>query len=175
VAGVVLLDLGDRRHLYWLVLAVVAVGYALAHRVVISPFGTALVAIRESEARAAAIGIDVDRHRHLALVMSGSLSGLAGALFAFHQNFVSPELLFVALSGEVVVITMLGGLGTLYGSIAGAVLAVGIKELLSTWTDNWLVVLGGLYVLCVMCFPQGLVRLVERGARPARASSEAGA
>jgi branched-chain amino acid transport system permease protein len=123
------------------------------------------VAIRESEARAAAIGIDVDRHKRLALVMSGGLSGLAGVLFAIHQNFVSPELLYFALSGEVVIIAVLGGIGTLYGALVGAVIAVGIKEILSTWTDNWLVFLGALYVVCVMCFPQGLVRLAERGAR----------
>ncbi len=166
-AGSLVLDLADKRHMYWLVLVIVAAGFLGARRIVGSAFGRALIAVRESEARAAAIGIDVDRHKRLALVISGGLSGLAGALFAIHQNFVSPELLYFALSGEVVIIAVLGGLGTLYGSLVGAVVAVGIKELLSTWTDNWLVFLGALYVVCVMCFPQGLVRLAERGdARP---------
>ncbi len=166
-AGAWALDLADKRHMYWLVLALVAAGFLGARRIVASPFGRALVAIRESEARAAAIGIDVDRHKRLALVMSGGLSGLAGVLFAIHQNFVSPELLYFALSGEVVIITVLGGIGTLYGSLVGAVIAVGIKEILSTWTDNWLVFLGALYVVCVLCFPQGLVRLAgaSRGER----------
>jgi branched-chain amino acid transport system permease protein len=164
------LDLADKRHMYWVVLVLVAAGYAGARRIIDSPFGRALVAVRESEGRAAAIGIDVDRHRRIALVISGSLSGLAGVLFAIHQNFVSPELLYFALSGEVVVIALLGGLGTLYGSLVGAVIAVGIKEVLSTWTDNWLVFLGALYVLCVMCFPQGLVRLAERRAMRPRAT-----
>jgi branched-chain amino acid transport system permease protein len=158
-AGPLALDLADKRHMYWLALALVAAGCLAARRVVISPFGRALVGIRESEERAAAIGIDVDRHKRLALVISGALSGLAGVLFAIHQNFVSPELLYFALSGEVVIIVVLGGLGTLYGALVGAVIAVGIKEVLSTWTDNWLVFLGALYVVCVMCFPQGLVRL----------------
>ena len=158
-AGALALDLSDKRHMYWLALAVVAAGCLAARRVVISPFGRALVGIRESEERAAAIGIDVDRHKRVALVLSGALSGLAGVLFAIHQNFVSPELLYFALSGEVVIIAVLGGLGTLYGALVGAVIAVGIKEVLSTWTDNWLVFLGALYVVCVMCFPQGLVRL----------------
>jgi branched-chain amino acid transport system permease protein len=160
-AGPLTLDLADKRHMYWLALALVAGGYLLARRIVISPFGRALVGIRESEERAAAIGIDVNRHRRVALVISGGLSGLAGVLFALHQNFVSPELLYFALSGEVVIIAVLGGLGTLYGALVGAVIAVGIKEVLSTWTDNWLVFLGALYVVCVMCFPQGLVRLAE--------------
>jgi hypothetical protein len=115
----VALDLSDKRHMYWLVLAFVMLGYALARRVVESPFGRALVAVRESEERARAIGIDVTRHRRVALVFSGALAGLAGALFAIFQNFVSPELLFFALSGEVVVIALLGGLGTLYGSLVG--------------------------------------------------------
>lgn len=161
LAGVTL-DLGDRRHMYWVVLLLVSAGFLLARRIVASPFGHALLAIRESEERAAAIGIDVDRHKRLALVMSGALSGLAGVLFALHQNFVSPELLYFALSGEVVIIAVLGGMGTLYGAIVGAVIAVGLKEVLSTWTDNWLVVLGALYVMCVMWFPQGLVRLARR-------------
>ena len=102
---------------------------------------------------------DVDRYKRIVLVISGWFSGLAGVLFAIHQNFVSPELLFWVLSGEVVIIALLGGLGTLYGSLVGAVIAVGIKKILSTRTDNWLVFLGALYVLCVMCFPQGLTRL----------------
>jgi branched-chain amino acid transport system permease protein len=167
--GAFVLDLSDKRHMYWLVLVLVAAGYAAARRIVQSPFGHALVAIRESEERAAAIGIDVDRHRRLVLVMSGGLSGLAGVLFALYQNFVSPELLFFALSGEVVIITVLGGIGTLYGSLVGAVIAVGIREVLSTWTDNWLVFLGALYVVCVMCFPQGLTRIFARDAAGARA------
>jgi len=160
-AGAFVLDLADKRHMYWLALLVVAAGCLAARRVVVSPFGRALVGIRESEERAAAIGIDVNRHKRVALVISGALSGLAGVLFAIHQNFVSPELLYFALSGEVVIIVVLGGLGTLYGALVGAVIAVGIKEVLSTWTDNWLVFLGALYVVCVMCFPQGLVRLAE--------------
>jgi branched-chain amino acid transport system permease protein len=118
--------------------------------------------VRESEERARAIGIDVTRHRRVALVFSGALAGLAGGLFAIYQNFVSPELLFFALSGEVVVIALLGGMGTLYGSLVGAVIAIGLREILSTYTDNWLVVLGALYVACVMCFPQGLTRLFAR-------------
>ena len=161
----VALDLSDKRHMYWLVLAFVMLGYALARRVVESPFGRALVAVRESEERARAIGIDVTRHRRVALVFSGALAGLAGALFAIFQNFVSPELLFFALSGEVVVIALLGGLGTLYGSLVGAVIAIGLREVLSTYTDNWLVFLGALYVVCVMCFPEGLTRLRLRARR----------
>ena len=160
--GALALDLSDKRHMYWLVLAFVALGFALARQIVVSPFGRALVAVRESEERARAIGIDVTRHRRVALVFSGALAGLAGALFAVFQNFVSPELLFFALSGEVVVIALLGGLGTLYGSLVGAVIAIGLREVLSTYTDNWLVFLGALYVICVMCFPQGLTRLFAR-------------
>jgi branched-chain amino acid transport system permease protein len=166
--GALALDLADKRHMYVVTLVLVIVGYVTARRIVASPFGAALVAIRESEERARAIGIDVDRHRRVALIISAGLSGLAGVLFAIHQNFVSPELLFFALSGEVVIITVLGGMGTLYGALVGSVIAVGIKEVMSTWTDNWLVFLGALYVICVMCFPQGLTRIFARGTVPAR-------
>jgi branched-chain amino acid transport system permease protein len=162
------LDLSDKRHMYVVALVLALAGYAVARRIVGSPFGAALVAIRESEARARAIGIDVDRHRRVALLISAGLSGVAGVLFAIHQNFVSPELLFFALSGEVVIITVLGGMGTLYGALLGAFIAVGIKEVMSTWTDNWLVFLGALYVVCVMCFPQGLTRIFAGDTMPAR-------
>ncbi|HYB40456.1 MAG TPA: branched-chain amino acid ABC transporter permease [Candidatus Methylomirabilis sp.] len=167
--GAIALDLSDKRHMYWLVLALVLLGYLAARRVVASPFGHALIAVRESEERARAIGIDVTRHRRVALVFSGALAGLAGGLFAVFQNFVSPELLFFGLSGEVVVIALLGGLGTLYGSLVGAAIAIGLREVLSSYTDNWLVFLGALYVVSVMCFPQGLVRLGEGLFRPRRA------
>jgi branched-chain amino acid transport system permease protein len=161
---VTLLDLSEHGQRYYVVLAFVVLGYLAARRLVTSPFGAALVAVRENEARAAAIGIDVDRHKRVALVLSGGLSGLAGALFAIFQNFVSPELLFWSMSGEVVIMALLGGLGTLYGGMLGAVIAVGFREVLSTYTENWLVFLGALYVVCVMFFPQGLMRLGRRRA-----------
>jgi branched-chain amino acid transport system permease protein len=169
VLGPLTITLADREQMYYVVVAFVVVGYAVARRLVASPFGAALVAVRENEARAAAIGIDVNRHKRLALVVSGALSGLAGALFALFQNFVSPELLFWAMSGEVVIMALLGGLGTLYGGMIGAVIAVGFREILSTYTENWLALLGALYVVCVMFFPEGLVRL--RRSRAARAQS----
>jgi branched-chain amino acid transport system permease protein len=160
------LPLSERQYMYYVVLVCAGLGYLAARRIVASPFGRGLVAIRESEARAAAIGIDVTRHKRLVLIMSGALSGLAGVLFALFQNFVSPELLFWAFSGEVIIMALLGGLGTLYGSLIGAIIAVGVREIMSTYTDNWLVFLGALYVICVMFFPQGLTRLFERrGAR----------
>jgi branched-chain amino acid transport system permease protein len=162
VLGPLTIALSDREQMYYVVVAFVIVGYVVARRLVASPFGAALVAVRENEARAAAIGIDVDRHKRLALVASGALSGLAGALFALFQNFVSPELLFWAMSGEVVIMALLGGLGTLYGGMIGAVIAVGFREVLSSYTDNWLVFLGALYVVSVMFFPQGLTRLRRR-------------
>ena len=160
--GALALDLSDKRHMYWLVLAFVAPGSRWPGASWSRRSAQALIAVRESEERARAIGIDVTRHRRVALVFSGALAGLAGGLFAIYQNFVSPELLFFALSGEVVVIALLGGMGTLYGSLVGAVIAIGLREILSTYTDNWLVVLGALYVACVMCFPQGLTRLFAR-------------
>jgi branched-chain amino acid transport system permease protein len=164
VLGPVVVAIADREQMYYVVLVFAVLGYAIARRLVRSPFGAALIAVRENETRAAAIGIDVDRHRRLALVLSGGLSGLAGALFALFQNFVSPELLFWAMSGEVVIMALLGGLGTLYGGMIGAVIAVGFREILSTYTENWLVFLGALYVLCVMFFPQGLMGLRRRRA-----------
>jgi len=164
------------RLVYFVVLASTVGGFLLARRVIDAPFGSVLTAIRESETRARFLGYDVVAHKRRAFVLSGALAALAGGLQAITGLVIGagPSLLHWINSGEVIVMAVLGGMGTLYGPMLGAALFVGGEELLSTYTEFWRAVLGTVFVLFVVFVPRGLVslpgrlqrRLRERGGGP---------
>ncbi|ADQ69344.1 branched-chain amino acid ABC-type transport system, permease component [Halogeometricum borinquense DSM 11551] len=155
--GPVILDGGLVRY-YFLVLVVVG-GYLLARRLIRAPFGTVLQAIRESEERASFVGYDVTAYKRRAFVVSGGLAGLAGGLFAANNGYVAPSFLHWIHSGEVIVMTVLGGMGTLYGPMLGAGVFVAFEDILSSYIDQWQLVIGTLFVLFVIFVPRGLVSL----------------
>lgn len=155
------LDLGEPAQLYFLVLAILVLVLALKARLVKSRFGTALTGIRDNERRMRALGFATYRHKLAAFVISGALAGLAGALIANHTEFVSPALLSWQRSGEILIVVVLGGMGTVAGPVAGAVAFLVLEEVLSQWTAHWMVVLGPLLVLAVLFAKQGLWGLVE--------------
>lgn len=154
----------------------VAVCFVLAlfaiHRIVKSPFGQVLTAIRENEARAVSLGYDVDRYKVLAFVLSAALSGLAGALKALALSYESLNDLHWALSGEVVMMCILGGLGTLGGPVAGAFFVILLQNFLADKVGEWLsIIIGVVFLVCILSFRKGLVgeiasRLTNRTARP---------
>jgi branched-chain amino acid transport system permease protein len=144
---------------YYVVLACVVGGYLLARRVMGAPFGSVLRAIRESETRTSFIGYDVTTYKRRAFVASGALAGLSGGLFALGEGFVAPSLLYWLRSGEVIVMTVLGGMGTLYGPMVGAGVYVTFADLVSSDVAYWRLVLGSVFVLFVVFVPRGLVSL----------------
>ncbi|WP_101295607.1 ABC transporter permease [Halegenticoccus soli] len=144
---------------YYVVLAAVVGSYLLARQVMRAPFGSVLQAIRESELRTGFIGYDVTVYKRRAFVVSGGLAGLAGGLAAVQTGGVSPEFLAWIRSGEVIVMTILGGMGTLYGPMLGAGVYLVSKELLLGITEQWQGVLGLIFVLFVIFVPRGLVSL----------------
>lgn len=146
---------------YMFALIVLAAVWLLILRVIRSPFGRALMAVRESEDRARHIGYDPDRLLLVAFVMSGTLSGLAGAMNAVLYAFVGPDQLFWIVSGEVVLIAILGGLGTVNGPIIGAIIFGVLAHNLTNVTAHWPVVFGGIFVLIVMFAPQGVYGLYQ--------------
>ncbi len=164
------------RLVYFVVLVATVGGFLIARRTIDAPFGSVLTAIRESETRARFLGYDVVAHKRRAFVMSGALAALAGGLQAITGLVIGagPSLLHWINSGEVIVMAVLGGMGTLYGPMLGAALFVGGEELLSTYTEFWRAVLGTVFVLFVVFVPRGLVslpgqiqrRLRERGGGP---------
>ena len=146
---------------YYFVLAAVVASYLLARQLMRAPFGSVLQSIRESERRAEFIGYDVTAYKRRAFVVSGGLAGLSGGLFALQNGSVFLETLRWTRSGEVIVMTVLGGMGTLFGPMIGAAVFVGIEDALSSFTDLWGLVLGTIFVFFVIFVPGGIVSLPQ--------------
>jgi branched-chain amino acid transport system permease protein len=152
------IDLSNNLAMYYLVLAIFLAGFWLIHRTIHSPFGQILKAIRENEPRAISLGYAVDRYKLLAFVLSATLSGLAGATKAIVFQLASLTDAHWHMSGEVVLMTLLGGLGTVLGPAVGALTIVGLENLLSDKVGPWVtVIMGGIFVVCVLVFRRGIV------------------
>jgi len=151
------LDLGDRFTMYYFVYAVFLLAFLLIHRTIESPFGQVLRAIRENEPRAMSLGYDVARYKLLAFVLSAALSGLAGALKALTLQFATLGDVTWQRSGEVVLMTLLGGMGTIVGPSVGALLVLTLENYLAS-LGSWVTVITGLvFVVMVMAFRRGVV------------------
>ena len=151
---------------YYLILAIVAVALWVFSRILESPFGAVMEAVRENERRAAACGYDVNRTRWLAFILSGLFSGLAGALYAIHLSIVPIETLHYFTSAVVLMMTLLGGMGTFFGPFLGALLYLLLQDVVTVVTVHWQLVVGTLFVLLILFFPRGvwgsLVQWVRR-------------
>ncbi len=154
-------SLADSAPFYYFVLVFAASGTLLLIRIVASPFGHALRGIRESETRMLALGYNVWRYKLVAFVLAATFAGLAGCLYVYYNRFVSPDYLHVARSAEVLLMVILGGAGTLIGPAIGAALIVLLQNIISGYTERWLIVLGVVYVLVALFAPRGLVGFVR--------------
>ena len=158
-----LLPLQSDTAMYYLVLAMFILVFLFIRRVVHSPFGQVLKAIRENEPRAISLGYDIDRYRLLAFVLSAALAGLAGSLKALVLSFVTLSDVLQANSGEVILMTLVGGTGTFFGPVAGAGVIVTLQEYLSDYFGGWVsVIIGGIFIACVLTFRRGIVGEWER-------------
>ena len=153
-----LIDLSDNMVMYFFVLAIYLAGFWLIHRTIHSPFGQILKAIRENEPRAISLGYAVDRYKLLAFVLSATLTGLAGATKAIVFQLASLTDADWHMSGEVVLMTLLGGLGTVLGPSVGALTIVSLQDLLADKVGSWVTVItGAIFVVCVLLFRRGIV------------------
>ncbi|RYF81939.1 MAG: ABC transporter permease [Comamonadaceae bacterium] len=152
----------DKRMYYWLTLALVGLGIWWLRRVLFSPFGYALRASRDSVLRADAIGIDVKRMQWMAFIVAGTVGGLAGALFAFSKGSISPESLNVTKSVDGLVMVLLGGIQTLAGPVVGAVTFTWLHDTVARSTEYWRAMLGGIILLLVLLFPQGIAGFAKQ-------------
>ena len=150
------LDFIDPLTRYYVVAAFVILALYLLSRILASPFGAVIEAIRENESRARACGYDVRTTRFLAFVLSGAFCGLAGALYALHLSIVPIETMHIENSGLVVMMSLLGGMGTFFGPFVGAAVFLLIENLVSLWTVHWQLVVGAVFVACVLFFPRGI-------------------
>ena len=157
-----LLPLKSDRVMYYLVLALFVAVFVFIRRVVHSPFGHVLRAIRENEARAISLGYDINRYKLLAFVLSAALSGLAGSLNSLVLGFATLSDVQQSTSGEVILMTLLGGTGTFFGPVVGAALVITLQEYLSDVVGGWVrAIIGVIFVACVLSFRRGIVGELE--------------
>jgi len=157
-----LLDLRNTLTLYFVVLAIFLAGFLVIYRAIHSPFGQVLKAIRENEPRAVSLGYKPDQYKLIAFVLSAALSGLAGGTKAIVFQLASLTDVHWTMSGEVVLMTLLGGLGTVFGPVAGALVVVALENYLAQLGAWVTVVQGAIFVVCVLTFRRGLVGELAR-------------
>jgi branched-chain amino acid transport system permease protein len=152
-----LVDLGDMMVMYGFVLIVFLLGFLIIYRVIHSPFGAVLTAIRENEVRATSLGYNTDHYKLIAFVLSAALAGLAGATKALVFQLASLTDVHWTMSGEVVLMTLIGGLGRFTGPVVGAFVVVALENYLARFGGWVTVVQGVVFVLCVLTFRQGIM------------------
>ena len=149
--------------LHWFILAVVTASYLILRRIMRSPFGMVLQAIRENEPRTRAIGYNVERYKMVAVMLSGCFAGLAGVLYGIQSKFAAPDFVFFLISGEVIIFNVMGGVGTLVGPIVGAAFFLLLRETLSRFlTEYYLIPVGIIFTAMVIFMPQGLLGFLRR-------------
>ncbi|MGO2501794.1 MAG: branched-chain amino acid ABC transporter permease [Cobetia marina] len=157
-------DLADNHTLYYVVFAIFVAAFALIRRVVHSPFGQVLKAIRENESRAISLGYHTDAYKLVAFVLSAGLAGLAGATKTLVFQLASLGDASWHMSGEVILMTLLGGVGTLLGPLVGSGLVIGLQhQLAQSALGDWVsVILGAIFVVCVLSFRSGIIGECQR-------------
>ena len=146
---------------YFFVLVIVVLSILVIRRITDSPFGSVFLAIRENENRAESVGYKVRDYKIVAFVVSGFFSGIAGALFCMQIKYVALSYCHWSLSGEVVMMSLVGGIGSLYGPMIGAALVTVMQDFFSTIWDRWLLILGAVFVIFVMFFQGGVWEGIE--------------
>ena len=152
-----LFNLADQMTMYALVLVIFLAGFLFIHRVINSPFGEVLKAIRENEPRAISLGYKTDRYKLVAFILSATLAGVAGGTKALVFQIASLTDVHWTMSGEVVLMTLVGGLGTIFGPVAGAFVIIAMQNFLNA-LDQWVTVIQGvIFVACVLLFRRGII------------------
>ena len=169
-----LLSLESDTVMYYLVVAVFVAIFLIISRIVHSPFGQVLKMIRENEPRAISLGYEVDRYKLLAFVLSATLAGLAGSLKTLVMGFATLSDVHWSMSGEVILMTLLGGVGTFFGPVFGAGIVISLQNLLADKVGSWVtVIIGVIFVLCVLAFRKGVVGELQAFLERRRNSSAA--
>jgi branched-chain amino acid transport system permease protein len=159
------LNMADDTTFYYLTIALAVIYFIGFARLVRSPFGMLLGGIRQNERRMAAIGVSTYRYKLTAFVIAGMGAGLAGALMANYSKFVSPDMLHWTKSGDLMIMIILGGTGTLLGPALGAVALIGLETFLTSWTEHWKFILGPILIVIVLFSSGGLMSLFSGWSR----------
>lgn len=166
-------DLSNSLPMYFMALIFFVLCFLALRRLVASPLGRVFIGIRENEARMQAIGHATRRYKLASFTIGGAVAGFAGGLYAIFNGFISPDAVYWSASGDILIMVMLGGAGTLIGPVFGTAAFLLMKNLVSTYSEHWLFIIGVVFVACVMFFPGGIwgtlrqIRLVSRAKVPA--------
>jgi branched-chain amino acid transport system permease protein len=155
------IDMSNDTAMYYLVAAIFAAAFALIYRIIHSPFGQVLKSVRENEPRALSLGYNVDRYKLVAFVLSGTIAGLAGATKSIAFGIATLTDVGWQMSGEVVLMTLLGGMGTILGPTVGAAIIVTMQNYLSGLGSMVSIIMGVTFVVCVLMFRRGIVGEIE--------------
>ncbi|MCB2190141.1 MAG: branched-chain amino acid ABC transporter permease [Deltaproteobacteria bacterium] len=147
---------------YYLVLGFFVAAYFVCRRVITSPFGKVLVAIRENDERVSYLGYNIRKMKIKSYMISVCLATVAGVLFGAYQDFVSPGMLHWSLSGDLILMSVLGGMGTLLGPVLGGAIVILLGDELSSLTENWMIFIGGFFVLMIIFAPEGVMGLASK-------------
>ena len=149
-------DLSNSLVMYFMALSFFVLAYWGLRRLLNAPLGHAFVGIRENEQRMAAIGYPTRAYKLVSFTIAGAIAGLAGGLYAIFNGFISADAVYWTASGDILIMTMLGGAGTLIGPAVGAALVLLMKNVVSSYSEHWLAIIGVTFICCVMFFPGGL-------------------
>ena len=159
--GLFKVSLKKTLNFYFVAAAFAYLSYLVCHRIVRSPFGHVLMGVRENEERVPFIGLNVKRYKITAFVISGIFAGLSGGMFSLFKSFADTEQLHFLMSGKVIIMTLLGGLGTLIGPMVGAVFLTVFETILSSYFESYHIITGALFILVVIFFRKGLIGLLS--------------
>ena len=168
LAGLGKINMMNAYNFYFFVLILVMGLFLLCRCIVNSPFGRILQGIKENEDRTKAIGYDVRRYKVMVFVVSGLLAGLSGVLYAMLNRYTNPDFLGFIISGEAVIWTLIGGMGTLFGPMVGVCFVIVLVDFLSTWIENYLIVVGLMFIIAVIYLPKGIVGTIQDRFFPVR-------
>ncbi|KKB34070.1 branched-chain amino acid ABC transporter permease [Bacillus thermotolerans] len=143
--------------IFYLVLAVFFVSYAVLRMIVKSPYGQVLVGIRENETRVKSMGYNTGFYKYSAFILAGIFGGVSGALYTYFNGFIAPSDVYWTMSGTALIMVLVGGAGTMLGPVLGAALIVVLETIVSSYVDQWMLVLGLVFITFVVFFPKGIV------------------
>jgi ABC-type branched-subunit amino acid transport system ATPase component/branched-subunit amino acid ABC-type transport system permease component len=156
------LDLNNDYFFYYVVMIVMIVCTIIIRKILNSPFGRVLQAIRDNELRASCIGYNTKRYKHIVMIISAFFCGISGSLYAFLLYFAFPEIFFVIFSGDIVAMTIVGGMRNFFGPIVGGTIFVLFKDILSSITKNWMVFFGIIFMAFILFSPNGIMGVIQR-------------
>lgn len=154
------LPLSDYVTFYYFAFIIVAASFVVLWRLTKSPFGSVLVTIRENEERARFLGYNTFNYKLAVFTVAGLFAGVAGLLQGLYLNIVTPDVMYWATGGDALLVTLIGGMGTLWGAALGAAFLLGARELLTGIIEGWPIILGVVYVIFVLAFPSGLAGML---------------